>query len=165
MAGKRRLEGRIALVTGASRGIGAAVAKRFAEEGAHLILTARTQGGLEEVDDAIRASGNSDGATLLPMDLLDFDAIDRMGQAIHERFGRLRPCFNRFKRNIANLFDVHQHETRRIPNFIGEVAAGFAQRILIENISSMRRQRHHSKSQRVRTVGFDNVEWIRRIPQ
>ncbi|MHA1537724.1 MAG: SDR family NAD(P)-dependent oxidoreductase [Alphaproteobacteria bacterium] len=89
MAGKRRLEGRIALVTGASRGIGAAVAKRFAEEGAHLILTARTQGGLEEVDDAIRASGNSEGATLLAMDLLDFDAIDRMGQAIHERFGHL----------------------------------------------------------------------------
>ncbi len=89
MAGERRLEGRIALITGASRGIGAAVAKRFAIEGAHLILTARTQGGLEEVDDAIRASGDTEGATLLPMDLRDFDAIDRMGQAIHERFGRL----------------------------------------------------------------------------
>ncbi len=86
---KGRLEGRIALVTGASRGIGAAVAKRFAEEGAHLILTARTQGGLEEVDDAIRAIGNAKGATLLPMDLRDFDSIDRMGQAIHDRFGRL----------------------------------------------------------------------------
>ena len=55
MAG--RLEGRIALITGASRGIGAAVAKRFAAEGAHLILTARTVGGLEEVDDAVKAAG------------------------------------------------------------------------------------------------------------
>ena len=89
MTGARRLEGRIALITGASRGIGAAVAKRFAEEGAHLILTARTQGGLEEVDDAIRAFGNTEGATLLPMDLQDFDAIDRMGQAIYERFEHL----------------------------------------------------------------------------
>ena len=83
----RRLADRIALVTGASRGIGAAVAKRFAEEGAHLILTARTVGGLEEVDDAVQAIGGS--ATLVPLDLTDFDEIDRMGAAIYERFGRL----------------------------------------------------------------------------
>ena len=82
-----RLDGRIALVTGASRGIGAAVAKRFAEEGAHLILTARTVGGLEEVDDAVQAIGGS--ATLVPLDLGQFDEIDRMGAAIYERFGRL----------------------------------------------------------------------------
>ena len=83
----RRLEGRIALVTGASRGIGAAVARRFAEEGAHLILVARTEGGLAEVDDHIRAIGGS--ATLVPADLADFDGIDRMGAAVFERFGRL----------------------------------------------------------------------------
>ena len=84
----KRLDGRIALITGASRGIGAAVALRFAEEGAHLVLTARTQGGLEEVDDAVRKiSGQA--ATLVPLDLTDFDAIDRLGAAIFERFKRL----------------------------------------------------------------------------
>ncbi len=82
-----RLAGRIALVTGASRGLGAAVAQAFAREGAHTVLVARTQGGLEDVDDAIRASGGA--ATLLPADLSDFDVIDRMGAAIYERFGRL----------------------------------------------------------------------------
>ena len=85
MAG--RLEGRIALITGASRGIGAAVARRFAAEGAHLILTARTVGGLEEVDDDIKAMGGM--ATLIPADLKEMDQIDQMGGAIHQRFGRL----------------------------------------------------------------------------
>lgn len=87
MAASKRLEGRIALITGASRGIGAAVAKSYAVEGAQLILTARTVGGLEEVDDAVNAAGSS--ATLVPMDLTQGDAIDQLGGAIHERFGRL----------------------------------------------------------------------------
>lgn len=83
-----RLAGRYALITGASRGIGAAVAKRFAAEGAHVILTARTVGGLEETDDAIKqATGAS--ATLVPLDLRQFDQIDSLGAAIYERFGRL----------------------------------------------------------------------------
>jgi NAD(P)-dependent dehydrogenase (short-subunit alcohol dehydrogenase family) len=87
MTGTGRLASRIALVTGASRGIGAAVAKRFAEEGAHVIALARTVGGLEELDDEIRAAGGS--ATLLPLDLRQFDQIDQMGAALYQRFGRL----------------------------------------------------------------------------
>ena len=82
-----RLDGRIALITGASRGIGAAVAKRYAAEGAQVILAARTVGGLEEVDDAVRGAGGS--ATLVPVDLSKMDRIDVLGASIHERFGRL----------------------------------------------------------------------------
>ncbi|MBL4690572.1 MAG: SDR family NAD(P)-dependent oxidoreductase [Rhodospirillales bacterium] len=88
MAREKRLDGRIALVTGASRGIGAAVAKRFAEEGARLVLTARTTGALEEIDDEIQKI-TGEPATLVPLDLTDFDAIDRLGAAIFERFGKL----------------------------------------------------------------------------
>ena len=80
-----RLDGRITLVTGASRGIGRAVALRFAEEGAHLILTARTVGGLEEVDDVACERR----MLLVPLDLVELDEIDRMGAAIHQRFGHL----------------------------------------------------------------------------
>ena len=81
------LSGRVAVITGASRGIGAAIARRFAAEGAHVVLVARTSGGLEEVDDAVRKLGGS--ATLVPLDLTDFDAIDRLGAALYERFQRL----------------------------------------------------------------------------
>jgi len=81
------LEGRIAVVTGASRGIGRAAALALAEAGAHIIAIARTQGALEELDDAIRAVGST--ATLVPADLTDFEAIDRLGAAIYERWGKL----------------------------------------------------------------------------
>ena len=82
-----RLHDRVALITGASRGIGAAVAERFAGEGAHVVLVARTVGGLEETDDRVRAAGGA--ATLVPLDLGDTTGIDRLGASIAERFGRL----------------------------------------------------------------------------
>lgn len=82
-----RLAGKVALITGASRGIGAAVALRFAREGAHLVLAARTVGGLEEVDDAIRAAGGT--ATLVPLNLRDFVKIDELAAALLDRYGRL----------------------------------------------------------------------------
>lgn len=82
-----RLKDRLAVITGASRGIGRAVALGFAAEGAHVILVARTVGGLEEVDDEIRKVGGK--ATLVPLDLTDFDGIDRLGATIFERWGKL----------------------------------------------------------------------------
>ena len=85
---RKRLAGKLALVTGASRGIGAAVAKCLGRAGAHLILLARTQGALEEVDDALRSSG-AEPPTLVVHDLRDFSGIDCLGARIFARFGRL----------------------------------------------------------------------------
>ena len=81
------LKDRIALVTGASRGIGYFTALELAKAGAHVIACARTVGGLEELDDAIQAAGGS--ATLVPFDLADMAAIDKLGGSIFERWGRL----------------------------------------------------------------------------
>jgi NAD(P)-dependent dehydrogenase (short-subunit alcohol dehydrogenase family) len=79
--------GKIALVTGASRGIGAAVAIALAARGAHVVITARTQGALEEIDDRIRAAGGT--ATLLPLDLRAPDTIDPLGPSLYQRFQKL----------------------------------------------------------------------------
>ena len=81
------LTSRIALVTGASRGIGYATARALAKAGAHVVAVARTQAGLEELDDEIRQGGGS--ATLVPLNLTDFDGIARLGAALHERHGKL----------------------------------------------------------------------------
>jgi NAD(P)-dependent dehydrogenase (short-subunit alcohol dehydrogenase family) len=81
------LAGRVALVTGASRGIGRAVCLALGQAGAHVIALARTQGGLEALDDAIKGIGGA--ATLVPLDITDFDALDRLGAVIHERWGKL----------------------------------------------------------------------------
>src|SRR5258707_6854396 len=81
------LSDRIALITGASRGIGHATALALAKAGAHVVAVARTVGGLEELDDAVRAAGGS--ATLVPLDLKDYEGIDRLGRPLLDRFGRL----------------------------------------------------------------------------
>ncbi|TXG82979.1 MAG: SDR family NAD(P)-dependent oxidoreductase [Sphingomonadales bacterium] len=81
------LSGKLALVTGASRGIGAATALCLAQAGAHVVLTARTEGGLAEVDDRIHTAGGT--ATLAPFDLTDGEAVDRLADAIGQRWGRL----------------------------------------------------------------------------
>jgi NAD(P)-dependent dehydrogenase (short-subunit alcohol dehydrogenase family) len=82
------LSGRIAVVTGASRGIGYFIARELAAAGAHVVAVARTVGGLEELDDQIKADGRGQ-ATLVPLDLSDMAGIDRLGGAIHERWGKL----------------------------------------------------------------------------
>ena len=87
MSGEGPSAGRLALVTGASRGIGAAVAVALARAGCHVVLTARTQGGLEETDDAVQAVGGT--ATLLPLDLTEGAQLDAIGPSLLERFGRL----------------------------------------------------------------------------
>lgn len=87
MAADRPLEARVALVTGASRGIGAATAKALAAAGAHVVITARKARDLEEVEEAIHELGGS--ATIAPMDLTETDAIGRLATAVYERWGKL----------------------------------------------------------------------------
>ena len=87
MTASPRLANRVALVTGASRGIGRAVAVGLAREGAHVVLLARTTGGLEEVDDEIRAAGGT--ATLVTLDLRKPDKVDALGPTLYQRWGKL----------------------------------------------------------------------------
>jgi NAD(P)-dependent dehydrogenase (short-subunit alcohol dehydrogenase family) len=87
MAETRSLEGRIALVTGSSRGIGAATARALARAGAHVVITARTARDLEAVEEEIHEAGGS--ATIAPMDLVESDSIARLADAVSERWGKL----------------------------------------------------------------------------
>ena len=109
---------RIALVTGASRGIGRVAALALAKTGAHVIAVARTQGALEALDDEIRAAGGA--ATLVPLDLADHDALDRLGRSIYDRWGRLdvllgnaallgaiSPLPHISPKDFANVFNVN----------------------------------------------------------
>jgi NAD(P)-dependent dehydrogenase (short-subunit alcohol dehydrogenase family) len=87
MAAVKSLQGRIAVVTGASRGLGRAVALELARRGAHVVAVARTQGALEELDDEVKAVGSS--ATLVPMSVTDYAGVDRLGAAIFARWKKL----------------------------------------------------------------------------
>ena len=88
MSASLPLSDKIALVTGASRGIGRASALALAKAGAQVVAVARTEGGLTELDDEIRAA-TGQSATLVPLDIADGDALDGLGLALHRRFGRL----------------------------------------------------------------------------
>lgn len=104
------LQGRIALVTGASRGIGRAAALGLAQAGAHVVACARTVGGLEELDDRI-FSETGTHATLIPFDLADGAALERIGSAIHERFGKL-DIFVHAAATLGSLTPVSHYEPK-----------------------------------------------------
>ncbi|RED15724.1 SDR family NAD(P)-dependent oxidoreductase [Parasphingopyxis lamellibrachiae] len=107
----KTLDGKLALVTGASRGIGAATAKALAAEGAHVILVARTVGGLEEVEDAIHDAGGS--ATIAPLDLVDGDSIRRLAAAISERWDALDILVLNAAM-LGSLMPVHQIDAKEL---------------------------------------------------
>jgi NAD(P)-dependent dehydrogenase (short-subunit alcohol dehydrogenase family) len=124
-----RLQDRVALVTGASRGIGRAVARELAREGAHVIAVARTSGALEELDDQIRKDGGA--ATLVPMDLRDGPAFPRLAGAIAERWkkldilignagvlGPLTPIANINPKNWIEAVDVNVNANLRLIQFL-----------------------------------------------
>jgi NAD(P)-dependent dehydrogenase (short-subunit alcohol dehydrogenase family) len=107
----------VALVTGASRGIGRAAARALAGAGYHVVAVARSQKALESLDDEIRKAGG-EGASLVPMDLKDFPAIDRLGGVIHERWGRLDAlCAN------AGLLGELMQVSEATPKMVEEVFA------------------------------------------
>jgi NAD(P)-dependent dehydrogenase (short-subunit alcohol dehydrogenase family) len=103
------LNGRIAVVTGASRGIGRAVALRYAAEGAHVIALARTVGALEELDDEIGKAGGS--ATLVPVDLNDLDKLEALGPSLYQRFGKV-DIFVANAGGLGTVAPVSHHEPK-----------------------------------------------------
>ena len=109
------LSGRIALVTGATRGIGRSCAVALAKAGAHVVATGRTQGALEELDDEILAA-TGQRATLVPMDMTEGDSVDHLAQAIHQRFGRLDILVNAaaFLGNLMPVAHVDPKQWDRI---------------------------------------------------
>ena len=110
----KQLQKQIALVTGASRGIGASIAKELANAGAHVILLSRSMGSLEEIDDVINKNGGS--STIVAMDLLDYPAIDRLGASIFERWGKLDILIGNAA-ILGQLAPIHHYD----PNIWDEV--------------------------------------------
>lgn len=106
---EKRLDKRIALITGASRGIGAAIAKKYGKEGAHVIIAGRTASDLEKIDDAIRENGGT--GTITPIDLNQFEKIDQLGALIYERFGKLDILVGNAAQ-IGHLSPMHQIEPK-----------------------------------------------------
>lgn len=119
------LTGQVALITGASRGLGQATAIELARRGAHVVVTARTVGGLEDVDDRVAALGGS--ATLLPLDLNEGEQLDQLGPSVLHRFGRLdilvhaagalgrlTPVGHILPKDWANVVGVNLHATWRL---------------------------------------------------
>jgi NAD(P)-dependent dehydrogenase (short-subunit alcohol dehydrogenase family) len=105
----RALEGRIAVVTGASRGIGRAVALRYAAEGAHVVAIGRTVGALEELDDEIGKAGGS--ATLVPVDLNELDKLEVLGPSLYQRFGKV-DIFVANAGGLGTLGPLSHHDTK-----------------------------------------------------
>lgn len=115
------MDKRVVLVTGASRGIGAATAVALARGGAHVVLTARTEGGLGDTDDAVRAAGGT--ATLLPLDLMQGDQIDMIGRSVLQRFGRLDGLVHAAG-TLGRLTPVHDLQPRDWADAVGVNLAG-----------------------------------------
>ncbi len=144
------LTDRVALITGASRGIGRAVALGMAAAGAHVVLVARTQGALEELDDEISSAGGS--ATLVPMDLTKFLEVDKLGPAMMERFGRL-DIFVGNAGTLGKLAPVHHADHK---DFEMAMRLNFTANIrLVRTLDPLLRA---SDSGRVIFTGTDSVD-------
>ena len=132
---------KVALITGASRGIGAAIAKGLASNGIHVILIARTIGALEELDDAITLSGGS--STLVPLDLLDFPAIERLGATIFERWGKLDILISNAAM-LGKLTPLHHYDPSTWDNVINLNL--IANQRLIRSFDPLLRQSSHGRA-------------------
>ncbi len=163
------LAGRVALVTGASRGIGAATAVALARLGAHVVLAARTQGALEEVDDTIRQAGGT--ATLLPIDLANADSIDPVGPSLVQRFtrldilvhnagvlGKLTPVGHITPKDFAACVAVNLAATYRLIRTCGPVlAASDAGRAVFVTSSVARTPRAYWGAYACTKAGMENL--------
>ena len=141
MSTDKHLDGKVALITGASRGIGAAIAKGLASNGIHVILIARTIGALEELDDAITLSGGS--STLVPLDLLDFPAIERLGATIFERWGKLDILISNAAM-LGKLTPLHHYDPSTWDNVINLNLV--ANQRLIRSFDPLLRQSTHGRA-------------------